>query len=174
MNNQRKSTVQKNPGIPLMQVLLPDNEEDDWEPSRTERRDDGHVAHYAKNRRLPQIGEVLHCTSGPAVIERDGTQKFYFSGVLHRDKGPAWISGDQRIVKYYQHGKLHRVEGPALVDPLLGEYWYLNNTLHRGLPHPAVTHPDGSKEYWVHGRKVTADHWEVTLTEILAALEPLP
>jgi len=36
----------------------------------------------------------LHCDNGPAVILKDGTEKWYRNGELHREDGPAIVNPD--------------------------------------------------------------------------------
>lgn len=68
----------------------------------------------------------LHRESGPAVIEADGTQRWYLNGKRHRDGGPA-AELPNGLRKWYRHGKLHRTDGPA------------------------VEKADGTREWWVDG-----------------------
>lgn len=142
----------------------------DFEYSRTERRPDGFTAIYAVRKSTPQVGEILHCANGPAIIEPDGTQKFFYGGLLHRENGPAILSADGRTQKFYIGGRLHREGGPAIIDPIIGEYWYTRGVLHRSWKAPAVTHANGDTEYWVHGAKV----YPKVLDDILLALGESP
>ena len=61
------------------------------------------------------VNDILHRTDGPAIIRKDGTQKYYNNGKLHRTDGPAVIDANG-TQKYYNNGKLHREDGPAVID----------------------------------------------------------
>ncbi len=96
---------------------------------------------------------TLHRDDGPAVIEPDGTQKWYQHGKLHRDDGPAWIEPD-RTQRWYQHGDLHRDDGPAIVDANGRQYWYWHGKRHRD-DGPAEIFPSGRQTWWWRGEHVT-------------------
>ena len=66
----------------------------------------------------------------PAIIEADGTQKWYHHGRLHRE-------GDQ----------------PAIIYPNGRQDWFIKGQRHREDFLPAVILPDGSKEYWQDGQQ---------------------
>jgi hypothetical protein len=48
---------------------------------------------------------IFHRKDGPAILWRDGTQKWYIDGKLHREDGPASINPDV-LQRWYQKGKL--------------------------------------------------------------------
>lgn len=59
------------------------------------------------------------------VVDHFGTIRWYCSGMLHRDDGPAVVYTDG--VRYWcRDGLLHRDDGPAVVYPQGDEYWYQN------------------------------------------------
>ena len=90
-----------------------------------------------------------HREDGPAVIQPNGTERWYFNGKLHRDNGPAitYFDGEMR---WYHHGYLHRKDGPAIVFAHGGECWYLYDQVHR-IDGPAITYPNGITEYCLRG-----------------------
>ena len=92
----------------------------------------------------------LHRDDGPAVIDPDGTQRWYQHGKLHRDDGPAWIWPDGSQA-WYQHGKWHRDDGPAVIRADGTQYWYQRHKLHRD-DGPAVTEADGTQQWYQHGK----------------------
>ena len=53
---------------------------------------------------------------------------------------------------YIRDGQKHRENGPA--ETMRGGYeaWFFKGKKHRKGGLPAVTHPDGSKEYWEEGK----------------------
>jgi hypothetical protein len=73
-------------------------------------------------------------------------------GKYHRDDGPAYIAshGDQW---WFQNGELHRENGPAIDWKRLKE-WYKNGLLHRE-DGPASELYDGTKSWWINGKRIT-------------------
>lgn len=107
-------------------------------------------------RRLTVVNNKLHSEDGPAIIDFDGSQHWFFEGKRHRNKGPAVIRETDHHSKkmWYQHGHLHRENGPALVAGADGkclEEWYAYGKLHRE-NEPAIIHQDGTIEYYRDGR----------------------
>jgi len=72
-----------------------------------------------------------------------------------------------------REGKLHCEDGPAMDGPL-GKSWYRNGKRHRE-DGPAVEHADGRKEWYRHGKELTAAAFaalrEKELAEIGGAFE---
>ena len=73
---------------------------------------------------------MLHQNDGPAIIDADGSQKWYVHGRFHREDGPAVINKKDKAEGWYRHGVAHREDGPAKII-------------------------NGLKEYWIDGREVT-------------------
>ncbi len=97
----------------------------------------------------------LHREDGPARIDLDGTQQWYWHGWLHRNDGPAIIKLDG-TQKWYLNGERHRDDGPAEVYPGGTLVWYVDGELHRE-DGPAVMRADGSRIWYWHDEKVTEE-----------------
>ncbi len=90
----------------------------------------------------------FHRDDGPAVIEADGTQRWFQHGWLHRDDDPAVIyASGMRI--WYQHGKLHRDDGPAQMQLSGTRSWWQHGERHRE-DGPAFIGADGVQAWYVH------------------------
>jgi hypothetical protein len=76
----------------------------------------------------------------PALIHKDGTQKWFQHGNLHRDNDlPAVIHKDG-TQKWFQHGNLHRDNDlPVFILTDGSQYWYQHGNLHRDNNQPAIT-----------------------------------
>lgn len=71
----------------------------------------------------------LHREDGPAWIEDDGTETWFFNGRPHRDDGPAvqWPCGRK---EWWQHAELKREGGlPVIDDPDNGQWHMINGLL---------------------------------------------
>ena len=73
-------------------------------------------------------------------------------GDLHRDDGPALIEPDG-TQRWFQRGKLHREDGPAVVMPNGAQAWLQRGELHRD-DGPAETWPGGTQCWYWHGQQV--------------------
>lgn len=77
--------------------------------------------------------KVLHRLEKPALLSFDSkTQvplvtRFYYHGKLHRENGPAYISGTNEV--WYKHGQIHRTDGPAAIADNVDFDWYVNGNL---------------------------------------------
>lgn len=60
------------------------------------------------------LGDVLHRDDGPAVITGEGDSHWFSHGVRHRLDAPAIIAADGQI-EYWNRGVLDRKDGPALI-----------------------------------------------------------
>jgi hypothetical protein len=89
-------------------------------------------------------------------------------GKYHREDGPAreWPAQDAKA--WYRNGKLHRDDGPAMVGPL-GKSWHRNGKRHRE-EGPAVEHADGRKEWYRHGKELTAAEFAAIREKELAEI----
>ena len=56
--------------------------------------------------------------------------------------------------QWLKNGQKHRLNGPAEVHRNGYEAWFLDGKRHRSGGKPAVTHANGSKEYWEHGKLI--------------------
>lgn len=73
----------------------------------------------------------LHREDGPAVIQADGTEIWYWQGKMHReDGGPTMLLCDGTIY-YHCHNVRHREDGPSVIIPGKLEAWYQNGVVHR-------------------------------------------
>jgi len=59
-------------------------------------------------------------------------------------------NGNTKI--YLKNGQKHRLNGPAEIRGDGYEAWFKEGVLNRLGGKPAVTHPDGTKEYWEKGK----------------------
>ncbi len=81
----------------------------------------------------------LHRINGPAVIDSDGDETWYYHGYVDRVDGPAVIvyyNGRRVREEWRRNDKLHRKNGPAVIDYdedgiRIREEWWFNNKLHR-------------------------------------------
>lgn len=84
-----------------------------------------------------------------------GTREWKSNSILHRIDGPAVVQPDGKELWFF-HGKLHRDNGPAVVQPDGLQEWWYRGVLHRTEEgKPARILPDGSAEYWENGVKLT-------------------
>lgn len=67
---------------------------------------------------------MRHRTDGPAVMNADGSCRWYLKGRLHRVDGPA-IEAASGAAAWYQRGQLHRDDGPAVEGADGTREWYL-------------------------------------------------
>ncbi len=131
-------------------------EDAEWkdEHGKLHRNDGPAVIDENGTQRWYQHGK-LHRNDGPAIIYANGSQAWYQYGKWHRDGGPAFIGSDGSQ-EWYQHGKLYRDDGPAAIDPDGTQEWWWYDKLHRD-DGPARIYPDGTQEWWWHGEEVTKE-----------------
>ena len=105
------------------------------------------------NQRWFKDGKV-HRENGPAIIWRDGEQDWYKDGKRHRDGDLPAVVTESGILHYYKYGKLHR-DGdlPAIMRPSGHRAWYQDGWEHRDGDKPAVISGDGDEEWWRHGNR---------------------
>lgn len=58
------------------------------------------------------------------------------------------------VKQYLKNGKKHRLNGPAEIRRDGYEAWFFEGKKHRDGGKPAVSYPDGNKEYWEHGKLI--------------------
>jgi len=90
----------------------------------------------------------------PAVIEADGTKRWYKNGELDREGAPA-VEYPDGGYEYYSHGQLHNEWGPAAryYFPFANksvEIWYVHGERHREGA-PAVVWSNGETEWYFRG-----------------------
>ena len=90
---------------------------------------------------------VIHRDNGPALKTITGNEEWYQYGELHRLDGPAIIYKDRAL--WYKNGKFHRIGGPAYITDLFKE-WYINGLLHRK-DGPAYEDINGTKAWYING-----------------------
>ena len=56
--------------------------------------------------------------------------------------------------QYLKGGRKHRLNGPAETRLDGYEAWFIEGARHRSGGKPAVTHPNGSTEYWENGKLI--------------------
>lgn len=95
---------------------------------------------------------IRHEIDAPAVIDEDGTQRWFKDGVPHRVDGPAVYHPITGKSHYIQNGRPHREDGPAYID---GECkrWFINGDLHRE-DGPAID-SHGKQRFFIRGVPVT-------------------
>ena len=102
-------------------------------------------------------------------ILRDGSIEWRNKqGKLHRDDGPAKEWPAKGAKAWYRNGKLHRDDGPAMDGPL-GKSWHRNGKRHRD-EGPAVEYADGRKEWYRHGKELTAAEFAAIREKELAEI----
>lgn len=69
--------------------------------------------------------EYLHKEDGPAVVDHDGNQFWFFNNTQHREDGPAVICTNGTRM-WYINGQLHREDGPAVMWSSHMIAWYLD------------------------------------------------
>ena len=75
--------------------------------------------------------------------------EWYENGEFHlEDDGPAVIDSTQC---WYKNGEFIYPSGTRYPDGT--EYWHKEDKLHRE-DGPAIIRPDGTKEYWLNGKRV--------------------
>lgn len=102
-----------------------------------------------------KLNGLSHRTDGPAIIFKNGEERWFRSGLLHRIDGPAFIavSGTR---SWYNNGLVHRIGGPARIFGNDYEEWWNEGLIHR-LDGPARTYKFENKtikEYWINGFRV--------------------
>lgn len=106
------------------------------------------------NQRWYKDGKLHREDDQPAVILSDGTQAWYYLGKSHRDNDLPAIIGCDSGKSWYLNGKLHR-EGdqPAVISPTGAKKWYKDGLLHREDDLPAVIHKNGTKEWFLNDQR---------------------
>lgn len=98
---------------------------------RIERYPTGVVAYFNDD-------NDIHREDGPAIIERNGTEKWCQHGRLHRENEPAVVYPNGGKEWWYE-GQLHRVDGPAVIEYLQwGDFrikWYHHGKQSRSYIH---------------------------------------
>lgn len=130
-------------------------------PDGTLHREDGPaLIHKNGTEKWFRYG-ILHRADGPAIRTANKSEEWHFNGVLHREDGPAVSispeDGDGRgwHEEYYRHGVLHRKDGPAIVTSDGTQMWYRDGKLRRAFG-PAIIHGDGRKEWCGLGKFIRA------------------
>lgn len=140
----------------------------DGKPHRTEKGPDGLTlpAVIRKNgtREWWQNGERFRENDLPHVVHEDGTQEWFIGRLPGRngDK-PATIYADGTR-EWCIDGRLDRADDkPSLIHANGTLQWNCKGRPHRdkrsptGELLPAVIHPDGTCEYWIHGERCDAN-----------------
>ena len=79
----------------------------------------------------------LHREDGPAIVYKDGTEKWYQNGILHREEGPAIIYRNGTKI-WFKQGKRHRTDGPAAEYYNGAVNWFLDDR--PCIAQPLITH----------------------------------
>jgi hypothetical protein len=70
------------------------------------------------------------------------------NGMVDNGKTKIWL----------KNGRKHRLNGPAEIDIDGYEAWFFNGQRHRPGNKPAVTYPNGNKEYWENGELIKKEN----------------
>ena len=73
---------------------------------------------------------VTISTGAKPITYSCGTTRWYLSGLLHREDGPAIIRNDGAKF-WYKNGRLHREDGPAIIWKDGEVQWWLNHDRYR-------------------------------------------
>ena len=88
-------------------------------------------------RRYYNAAGQLRREEGPAIVYKDGTEKWYQNGVLHREEGPAIIYSNGTKI-WFKQGKRHRTDGPAAEYYNGAVNWFLDDK--PCIAQPLITH----------------------------------
>ena len=79
-------------------------------------------------------------------VDIDGSESWYYDGMLHRNDGPAWItsSGSKH---WYISDQRHRDDGPAIEYSNGNRAWYSHGMRHR-LDGPAIERASDGINLW--------------------------
>jgi hypothetical protein len=69
--------------------------------------------------------QVLDHLKYDIVIDRNGTERWFLNGKLHREDGPAVIRADGTQY-WYLNGVIHREDGPAVIWADGMPWWFHN------------------------------------------------
>jgi len=86
------------------------------------------------------------------IIDKDGTERWYKDGLLHREDGPAVIFKDGTEY-WYKAGQRHREGGPAILDRNGDEWWYKDGLRHRE-DGPALIRNNGDNLYYLNNSPI--------------------
>lgn len=98
-------------------------------------------------------GQLHNRKDMPAVIEPDGTKKWYRNGLLHRKYDRPAIICRNGDLSYYKKGKRHRRDDKPAMIQLDGKYlkYYKRGLLHRDNDYPAVINKDRISAWYEKG-----------------------
>jgi hypothetical protein len=143
-------------------------------PDGTLHREDGPaLIHKNGTEKWFRYG-VLHRADGPAIRTANKSEEWHFNGVLHCEGGPAVLispedgDGGGWHEEYYRNGVLHRKDGPAITTSDGTQMWYREGKLRRAFG-PAVIHADGRKEWCGLGRFIRATAIGLIVMKIFAS-----
>lgn len=105
--------------------------------------------------------------NGVKTVNDNGDEHWLLDGKWHRLDGPALtlgpseVRGNTTYTAWYVNGVRHRLDGPAVTlnDPVHGyEIWIVNGKRHR-LDGPAVINANGTKEFYLNGKRLVWADW---------------
>ena len=123
---------------------------------------DGYKAWYRNGVKVEPFTEFLDPDEPEAIAtsvpgpqpetDREGTVRWFWRGLLHRDDGPAieYVDGSKW---WCRNGKLHREDGPAVERVNGDKRWYRDGLLHRD-DGPAIEGAGGDKWWYQNGVQV--------------------
>lgn len=153
-----------------------------WFQNDEFHRDDGPAVEWANGYKAWYKKGQLHREDGPAREFPNGTKEYWINGTqlteeefndrptevlengikiwrntagqIHRENGPAveYASGTK---EWFRNGQFHCEDGPA-IEWRGSKFWYKNGERHRE-DGPAIERADGTKEYWIDGKRLTKE-----------------
>ena len=70
------------------------------------------------------------------------------------------IKIEDDAIRYYKSGLLHREDGPAVEFNNGDKFWYINGKRHRE-DGPAVILSNGDEDYWINGKFIKSENNDV-------------
>lgn len=106
-------------------------------------------------------GQQRHRDGGPALVYKIGGEMWWKEGRLHRESGPA-ITYNCGYEEWWVNGEMHRLTGPALVHTCGS--WHCDGAC----VNPSKSHepPISVFEWWVHGRQLTVEEFDLYVDQI--------
>lgn len=102
----------------------------------------------------PLDNETINHGNGVVQEFRNGIERWYKDGELHRDGDQPAIIYDDGSRYWYQHGQVHRdADKPAVICADGYQAWYKADKRHRDGDKPARIWPNDKVEYWVNDER---------------------
>lgn len=101
----------------------------------------------------------------PAIVELNGTMRWYANGILHRESKDSWGYSMPAIIRHngemewWVNGVQHRVDGPAELWEDGTHIWFYEGKVHRSNG-PAIVLPDGTHFWYTYGKRNRTEYDE--------------